>query len=201
MINTTRLRCTVGFLGMALPWIVALLSVIFGYGFPDSISATYYIAPCITPFMIILGASGILLFNYHGYDKVDDVLNTIAAACGFGVCLFPCAATTAQYVGTFNLPTAISDILHMISAIGFFVILSYNSLFQFTKGSPEPTENKKKRNIIFRVCGIGMLASFLLLPLPIPHIVWIVEMIALTFFGISWITKADRFRWLFADKK
>ena len=201
MINTTRLRCTVGFLGMALPWIVALLSVIFGYGFPDSISATYYIAPCITPFMIILGASGILLFNYHGYDKVDDVLNTIAAACGFGVCLFPCAATTAQYVGTFNLPTAISDILHMISAIGFFVILSYNSLFQFTKGSPEPTENKKKRNIIFRVCGIGMLASFLLLPLPIPHIVWIVEMIALTFFGISWITKTDRFRWLFADKK
>jgi hypothetical protein len=201
MINTTRLRCTVGFLGMALPWIVALLSVIFGYGFPDSISATYYIAPCITPFMIILGASGILLFNYHGYDKVDDVLNTIAAACGFGVCLFPCAATTAQYVGTFNLPVAISDILHMVSAIGFFVILSYNSLFQFTKGSPEPTENKKKRNIIFRVCGIGMLASFLLLPLPIPHIVWIVEMIALTFFGISWITKADCFRLLFADKK
>lgn len=201
MINTTRLRCTVGFLGMALPWIVALLSVIFGYGFPDSISATYYIAPCITPFMIILGASGILLFNYHGYDKVDDVLNTIAAVCGFGVCLFPCAATTAQYVGTFNLPVAISDILHMVSAIGFFVILSYNSLFQFTKGSPEPTENKKKRNIIFRVCGIGMLASFLLLPLPIPHIVWIVEMIALTFFGISWITKADRYRLLFADKK
>ena len=201
MINTTRLRCTVGFLGMALPWIVALLSVIFGYGFPDSISATYYIAPCITPFMIILGASGILLFNYHGYDKVDDVLNTIAAACGFGVCLFPCAATTALYVGTFNLPVAISDILHMVSAIGFFVILSYNSLFQFTKGSPEPTENKKKRNIIFRVCGIGMLASFLLLPLPIPHIVWIVEMIALTFFGISWLTKADCFRLLFADKK
>jgi hypothetical protein len=201
MINTTRLRCTVGFLGMALPWIVALLSVIFGYGFPDSISATYYMAPCITPFMIILGASGILLFNYHGYDKVDDVLNTIAAACGFGVCLFPCAATTALYVGTFNLPVAISDILHMVSAIGFFVILSYNSLFQFTKGSPEPTENKKKRNIIFRVCGIGMLASFLLLPLPIPHIVWIVEMIALTFFGISWLTKADCFRLLFADKK
>ena len=201
MINTTRLRCTVGFLGMALPWIVALLSVIFGYGFPDSISATYYIAPCITPFMIILGASGILLFNYHGYDKVDDVLNTIAAACGFGVCLFPCAATTALYVGTFNLPVAISDILHMVSAIGFFVILSYNSLFQFTKGSPEPTENKKKRNIIFRVCGIGMLASFLLLPLPIPHIVWIVEMIALTFFGVSWLTKADCFRLLFADKK
>ena len=201
MINTTRLRCTVGFLGMALPWIVALLSIIFGYGFPDSISATYYIAPCITPFMIILGASGILLFNYHGYDKVDDVLNTIAAACGFGVCLFPCAATTALYVGTFNLPVAISDILHMVSAIGFFIILSYNSLFQFTKGSPEPTENKKKRNIIFRVCGIGMLASFLLLPLPIPHIVWIVEMIALTFFGISWLTKADCFRLLFADKK
>ena len=204
MINTTRLRCAIGWLGMLLPWIVLILSLAFGYGFPDSISATYFVAPCIAPFMIILGASGILLLTYNGYDWIDDVLNTAAGVLGLGVCLFPCAATSEPFVGTFNLPVEISDTLHMISAIGFFGILAYNSMFQFTKGSLEPTENKKKRNIIFRVCGIGMIASFILLPiasiLHIPHAIWVVETIALAFFGISWLTKANHYPWLFADQ-
>jgi hypothetical protein len=206
MIKTNRLRCSIGILGMLLPLIVLALSLIFGYSFPDSISATYFVPTCITPFMIILGASGILLMNYSGYDMVDDILNTAAGIFALGVCLFPCGATSEAFIGTFNLPTAISDALHMISAIGFFGILAYNSLFQFTKGSPEPTENKKKRNIIFRVCGIGMIASFVLLPITsldfinIPHATWIIETIALAFFGVSWLTKANCIPWLFADK-
>jgi hypothetical protein len=101
MINTKRLRCWIGWLGMALPWIVFTLSVMFGYGIPDSISATYFLDPCITPFMIILGAAGILLFNYNGYDALDDILNTAAGAFALGVCLFPCAATALERIGTF----------------------------------------------------------------------------------------------------
>ena len=77
MINTKQLRCLIGGLGMALPWIVAILSLAFGYGFPDSISATYFVDPCITPFMIILGAASILLMCYRGYEKIDDVINTL----------------------------------------------------------------------------------------------------------------------------
>jgi hypothetical protein len=207
MINTRRLRCFIGWLGMALPLIVLGLSLAFGYPFPDSISATYFVPTCIAPFMIILGAAGILLMNYEGYDKVDDTLNTIAGICGLGVCLFPCAATVEPFIGTFSLPASTSDTLHMICALSFFGILAYNSLFQFTKGVGEPTANKKKRNIIFRVCGIGMIASFILMPLAsfgvivIPHVIWVIETIALLFFGISWLTKADRYKWLFADKK
>jgi hypothetical protein len=94
----------------------------------------------------------------------------------------------------------------MISALLFFGILAYNSLFQFTKGMPNPTPNKKKRNVIFRVSGIGMIASFILLPLAsfgildIPHVIWWIEFIALQFFGVSWITKANCIPFLFADK-
>ena len=69
MINTVRLRNALGILGMLLPIIVLVLSLVNGLGFPDSISATYYLAPCITPFMIILGAASILLIYYQGYDK------------------------------------------------------------------------------------------------------------------------------------
>ena len=184
MINTKTLRCWLGVLGMSLPWIVLFQSLVFGYPFPQSISATYFNDTCIVPFMIILGSAGVLLCNYHGYTNLDNWLNTAAGLCAFGVCLFPCAAQDGR-LGTFLIAAPVSDILHMIFAISFFGILAYNSLFQFTKGSDNPTPEKKKRNIIYRVCGIGMIASFVLLPifslLGVPYATWIIEAIALTF--------------------
>ena len=90
MINTRRLRCTIGWLGMLLPWLVLLMSNIYGCGFPDSISATYYIPTCITPFMIILGSAGLLLLSYKGYDRQDDIVCTIAGVFAVGICLFSC---------------------------------------------------------------------------------------------------------------
>ena len=219
MINTTRLRATIGWLGMLLPWIVLILSSIWGYAdpyiIPDSISATYYISSCITPFMIILGSAGLLLFSYKGYEKVDDIICTIAGVFALGTCLFPCSLkdlrevwttlSELNYVGTFQLPYVVSGILHNICAIGFFGLLAYNSIFLFTKTSGEMTENKKKRNIIYKVCGVGMVVSFLaIIPISIFKWwggVWIVEAVALAFFGISWLTKADIYPWLFADKK
>ena len=215
MINTKRLRCIIGWLGMLLPWIVLLLSILYGYGFPDSISATYYLPTCITPFMIILGSAGLLLFSYKGYDRQDDIICTIAGAFALGICLFSCGTkdliarwqdiANLSNVGTFQIAPEISGILHNVSAFGFFALLAYNSLFLFTKSSGNMTENKKKRNIIFRVCGIGMIVSFLtIIPTSIFNWwggVWLVEAIALAFFGISWLTKANCYSWLFADKK
>lgn len=96
MINTVRLRKTLGWLGMLLPWIVLILSVANGYRFPGSISETYFREPCITPFMIILGAAGILLYSYNGYEKVDDIICTLAGIFGLGICLFPAALMMTQ---------------------------------------------------------------------------------------------------------
>lgn len=206
MINTKQLRCFIGALGMALPVIVVILSLAFGYGFPNSISATYFVPSCVTPFMIILGSAGVLLMCYRGYNIVDNLLNTAAGIFAWCICLFPCAAKSGN-IGTFQLMANTSDTIHMISALLFFGILAYNSLFQFTKGSDNPTPNKKKRNIIFRVCGIGMIVSFVLLPLvnlgilDVPHVIWVIEFIALQFFGVSWITKANCIPFLFCDKE
>ena len=215
MINTRRLRCTIGWLGMALPWIVLLMSCIYGYGFPDSISATYYLPTCITPFMIILGSAGLLLFSYKGYDKQDDIVCSIAGMFAIGICLFSCGTkdlitrwsevAELAYVGTFQIAPFVSGILHNVCAVGFFLLLAYNSMFLFTKSGGNMTENKKKRNIIFRVCGVGMAVSFLaIIPISIFELwggVWAVETVALAFFGISWLTKADCYPWLFADKE
>ena len=202
-INTVRLRALLGWLAILLPWIVLVLSMMFGYGFPDSISATYYFEPCITPFMIILGAASILLICYNGYDRQDDIICTLAGIFGLCICLFSCMATPDPIVGTFQLPKILSGWIHNITAILFFGLLAYNSIFLFTKGDANPTKNKKKRNVIFRICGIGMIASFLLLPIfytfNIHGGTWIVETIALAFFGISWLTKSDIYPWLFCD--
>ena len=214
MIDTKHLRCTIGKLGALLPIIVLVLSLISGFGLPESISATYYLAPCITPFMIILGSASILLFSYKGYDRQDDIICTIAAIFALGICLFPCGTedlitiwpslAILDRVGTFQLTPDISGVIHNICAIGFFALLAYNSLFLFTKSSGTVTENKKKRNIIFRVCGVVMAASFVaIVPISVFEIwggVWLVETIALAFFGISWLTKANRYSVLFADK-
>ena len=214
MINTTRLRCTIGWLGMLLPWIVLILSCAYGYGFPDSISATYYLPTCITPFMIILGSAGLLLFSYKGYDSQDDIVCTVAGIFALGICLFSCGIqdlmarwvelAELSHVGTFQVVPNISGMLHNICAFGFFGLLAYNSLFLFTKNGGVMTESKKKRNVIFRVCGIGMVASFLLI-IPVSVFrwwggIWAIEAVALAFFGISWLTKANCYPWLFAEK-
>lgn len=214
MINILKLRKILGWLGVALPWIVAALYMIFKVGafsIPHSISATYHVASCITPFMIILGSAGILLICYDGYDKQDKIVCTLAGIFGLLICLFPCRNLPNDYtlpatmlIGTFQLPANVSGWIHNIVAIIFFGLLAYNSYFLFTKSSGEMTPQKKKRNLIFRICGIGMIASFaLLIPLVLLKVscaIWLVEAIALMFFGISWLTKSQCYTWLFKDK-
>lgn len=202
-INTVRLRCMLGWLGMLLPWIVVVLQFCNDvFKWPESISATWYTNAC-TPFMIILGASSILLMCYKGYDLQDDIILTLSGVSGLGICLFPTwRGQATDHVGTFLLENQLSNKLHIGCALVFFALLSYNSIFLFTKGDGTPTKNKRIRNIIYIVCGVGMLASFSLMLLPyFPCRIWAVEALALTFFGISFLTKADVYPWLFCDKK
>ena len=195
-INTVRLRLILGLLAILLPWIVALL---VGY-IPASISATYY-TNAGPVFMIILGACSVTLMSYKGYDWKDDLILTAAGICGIGICVFPCKVDYSNVlVGPFLIPKEISSTIHLVFAVVFFALLSINSIFLFTKGSDNPTPNKKKRNIIYIVCGIGMLASFGLILLPDFFIkTWLVETFALSFFGVSFLTKADIFPFLFCD--
>ena len=152
--------------------------------------------------MIILGSAAFLLISYKGYERIDDVILTCSGIAALMICLFPCSISEAGLkVGTFMIDKEISNIIHSIAAVIFFALLAYNSFFLFTKSSGEMTKRKKIRNIIYRVCGIGMVASFLILLLPPFRIkVWLMETIALFFFGVSFLTKADTYPWLFCDK-
>lgn len=194
-VDTKRMRIMIGILGMLLPWMVALICL----SWVESISCTYYSLYAVGTFMVILGSASILLVNYKGYDKVDDITSTIAGVFGLGICLFPMEFVDNPSIGTgiLHLPSNISNVFHCICAFGFFGVLAFMSFFLFTKSSGNMTKQKKIKNIIYRVCGIGMLASFSLLLLnlipnvDIYNLTWIVEAIALFFFGTSWIVKAD----------
>ena len=201
-----RVRNLVGFLGMILPWLSLMGAGIVAktVGVPDdfwrtlSISATYYITPFLTG---ILTAAAIVLMCYDGYDWRDNVVTTISGVFGIMIVLFPCNCTVAtDYVGAFQLPVSVSNFVHCFSACAFFILLSINSLFLFTLGE-SGTKMKKIRNIIYRVCGIGMLSALILMVLPINFFAktFIVEAIALTFFGISWLVKGQVFN-LFSDR-
>jgi len=196
-----RIRNCIGFLGMILPWISLIGASIYSaaHGVPDafwselSISATYYICPALTG---ILTAASIVLMCYSGYDWRDNLITIISGIFGIMIVLFPCACTVAgATVGFFQLPVAISNIIHCISACAFFILLSINSLFLFTLGEENPTKQKKIRNIVYRVCGIGMACSLVLMTIPVEFFakIFIVEALALTFFGVSWLVKAQVF--------
>lgn len=207
-LDTVRLRKAIGWLGFSLAIIVLLLCIIYDcvpgeHIFPDSISATYYYAPTITPFMIILGAASIILVCYRGYTWFDDLINTLTGLFGLGICLFPCYNGKYDLVGTFQVSPRISGHIHNISAALFFILLAYNCLFLFTKSEKEMTRNKKIRNIIYYTCGGGMVlalvAIFLVSKFNIYAGTWAVEAVALAFFGIAFLTKADVYPWLFCD--
>lgn len=198
-VDTKRMRIMIGALGMLLPWLVALITL----SWPESISCTYYSLYAVGTFMVVLGSAGILLINYKGYEKIDDISATIAGCFGLAICIFPMTYTPNPDIttGIFHLRSDISNIFHCIGAFGFFGTLAFMSFFLFTKTGGEMTKEKKIRNIIYRVCGIGMLASFLLMLLNFfawaPYnLTWIVEAIALFFFGVSWIVKSGAFPFL-----
>ena len=124
------------------------------------------------------------------------------------ICLFPMTYLDDPSIttGMLHLPSNVSNIFHCVGAVGFFSTLAFMSFFLFTKTSGEMTKQKKIKNIIYRVCGVGMMGAFSLFLLQfIPNfncynLTWIVEAIALFFFGASWIVKADAFPFL-QDKK
>ena len=186
-----RIRNICGLLGGILPWL-SILSVSFISGRPesslDSISATYYLSPALPA---ILCAASVVLITYDGYTLIDNIITTLSGFFGLCIILFPCYTSFAPArVGFFQLPVNLSHILHCASAGIFFTLLAFNSFFLFTKTDDydKMTSRKKLRNIVYRVCGAGMFIGMITQVAG----VWstmVNEIILLTFFAISWLTK------------
>jgi hypothetical protein len=133
------LRRIVGILGFAFPIVLALGAVIFGdcKGFQDSIS-DYHNVNMRDVFVGLFSAISLFLFVYSGYDKLDSFMAKSAGILGFMVCIFPddidnnpCAIQVDQ-----NIPGWF-DKVHFTSAVLFFLVLAYFSIFLFTKSKKD----------------------------------------------------------------
>jgi hypothetical protein len=109
----------------------------------------------------------------------------------------------------FLIADNISGTLHLAFSALFFLALSFNSLFLFTRRHPGVMgKEKKRRNLIYRSCGIVMILAIVCITMytiffrgtsvAAMNPVLILESLALFAFGISWLVKGHT---LFRDKK
>ncbi len=204
VISYLTLRKAVGFLGITFPIVLFLGSILFGAceGFQDSIS-DYHNTNMRDVFVGILSAIALFLFAYTGYDDLDYWMSKAAGIFGFMVAIFPDALDDNEC--TIYVKQIIPDwmaTVHFISAALFFLVLAYFCIFLFTKSKGEPTPEKKKRNIIYKICGYTMIVCLVLLALYffIPAFkdaletfkpVLILEVVMLWAFGLSWVVKGE----------
>lgn len=197
VISYFTLRKAVGILGIALP-IVLVFGNILATGewkILNSISS-YYHTIMRNGFVGILCGVALFMFSYRGHKYIDNLSGDLACIFALGIAFFP--NNTAN-------PSDIINIVHLISAILFFLVLIFFSLVLFTKTDPdkEMTTQKKNRNTIYYTCGFTMLGCILSIAI---YMLWIkgkypavdslslvfwFETIALFAFGLSWLTKGQ----------
>jgi drug/metabolite transporter (DMT)-like permease len=209
VLSYLTIRKVIGILAILIPILMAFGGMMdgSGKGIRESIS-NYYYSNMQDVFVGILCAVALFLISYKGYDLIDNISSSVAGIAALGVAFFPMSRhindpvnfPQQQHVGVFFLNESHTYPVHITSAVLFFLVIAFISFFLFTKtGGKKMTEGKKIRNLVYRICGIGIL-FFLTLMIAynifpkntgidkLNPVFWL-ESLALAFFGFSWLVK------------
>ncbi len=206
MISVQTLWTLAGSFALFLPLALYLGNLLPGgcKTLQDSISAYYY-TNMRNLFVGVLCSVAFFLFAYNGYETIDAVASKLAALFALGVAF--CPTTYAWDIPPCFIPpintNAIIGAMHYISAACFFLVISSMSLFLFTRTRPGAdatslTRGKRRRNAVYRTCGILMLVILALIPvynfifrkyIDIPGMTFFLESAILLCFAISWLVK------------
>lgn len=207
------LRKLIGISGIALPLLLFLvLWIDAGYTIPLFSISHYYFTRASGVFVIIVSLLGIFLLIYKGKEPVDFYFSSVAGLFALCLLIFPtdnitdkCNDENFRYSLTILHENKFRPVFHYISAAIFLSCLAYMSLFIFTKSGKSPAlrgRNKRRRNRIFRTCGVIMVLALLVIlsnPLNIIsndtfekyHLMFWMETIAVESFGVAWLVKAE----------
>jgi len=200
-ISHLHLRKIIGLLGLTLPLILAIAS---GFELQNSIS-DYYYTKQTTIFTGILTSFGIFLIAYRGYEREneklsDNAITNIAGILALLTVLIPCSNEELWA----NMPNGhhntTINLIHTICAGGFLSLMGWMAYFRFTKGNIE-NPLKKKRNILYKFCAVGVWISVSFMALLIingeyrfKYDIFIGECFALFFYGTAWMVKGRALR-------
>lgn len=196
-----RHRQVIGYLGLALP--ILLVQVVrlrpnapSDHWLGNSISA-YYWTGAVSFFVGLLVALSLFLLTYRGYanetHKYDRIVAVIAGISAAIVAVFP--MTPPPGVATLPWWADWINIVHKSAAIVLFSMFAVFSLWLFRKTDPneQPSDDKKRRNAIYLMCGIGIIAgmAWALIAARAGNSIFWPESMALVFFATSWLVKGQ----------
>lgn len=208
VLSYLTMRNLIGFSGILLPFILILTTrTVNGDNLIEPSISDYYYTSNGDVLVVLLSVLGVFLFTYNGYTFIEKGLTTLAAICAVGVAFSPTATcnphSSTIHIANKTVPLLFGIERHFIFAGLFFISLAIISLVYFPKVKDNEqvvTPQKKKRNIIYIICGWVIIACIVLLglyfifkPLFLENVpvVFILEAIAIEAFGLSWITKGQ----------
>ncbi len=155
-----------------------------------SISAAYHAGGWSTSLFIgFLFAIASFLAAYNGESRHEMAMSKLAAAASLGVALFPCGC---------GRPDVGLQWLHFGSAAVMFGVLALFCRVFYRRARAKGWAEALRRAGIYAACGLTIVACMATLALDallggaltagIPRLVFWGEAVALTAFGISWLT-------------
>lgn len=216
VISYYTMRRAIGVLGISLPLILLAGSFWFGgcKEVQSSIS-TYYHSNMRNVFVGYNCAVALFLFAYRGHDWRDNIAGYVGCIAVLGVAFLPCSIGNPGQACLIpsTIHNSLVGTLHNLCAVIYFIILIIYSLLLFpmthmdmvTREKLFMGRQKKKRNLVYYICG-GVMSVSLLLILAyvwffedldpgvkqLDPIFWL-ETLMLSAFGITWLTKGQLF--------
>lgn len=188
------LRRSIGIIGLALPIVLIVGTLLIDGRLLDSISSSYY-STLRGVFVGSMCAVGVFLLSYHGYTKYDDIASDIAGVAAIGLALCP----TTPDTGPVRPTQSTFGILHTIFAAIFFLTLVVFCVYFFIQqDNPVKTRRKVARNWIYYTCGgvifvclllIWITKSFISAETNWLHPMLWLEAVAIFAFGVAWLIK------------
>lgn len=210
--NYVFLRKAVGWVGTSLPIVLLVANPIAlsiehsscGW-LPNSVSGYYY-SPVRNIFVGALCGLGLFLIAYVGTDLGDRVITDLAGVFALGVALFPTTPTvtslpsaTCETVAQLSTRQQVIGDIHAVSSVLFLLFLAWMAI-RFTNTNPPLTPQKLRRNRIYLICAIAILAcvaaavitNFLPASLkpPFPWL-FLYEAVGIFAFGLSWFAEGQ----------